>query len=131
MDNTDGIEGLYLDLSSVSRSDPGDPASGVPVRHYLSAQCHKEQFMMQVRMRVGGRVEGRGRRKGWGVCEGEDKENHAPQSPPPPFPPPHTLTHAPQSPPPPHTHTHTHTHSHTHVHQHHLPMIKDNLRLST
>lgn len=54
MDNSDGIEGLYMERFAVAKSDPKDLLGGTPYHHYLSTQVTKEQVMLQVRGRVGG-----------------------------------------------------------------------------
>ena len=66
MDNSDGIEGLYLEKVAVAgrdtEGDEQDPKGGkkgksaaalllggVPYHHYISAQCSKEHRAVQVR----------------------------------------------------------------------------------
>lgn len=59
MDNSDGIEGLYMEKSAVAGRDAeGDRKGrksaaaqllgGIPYRHYVSAQCAKEHCTVQV-----------------------------------------------------------------------------------
>ena len=81
MDNSDGIEGLYLEKVSVAGRDPegGDEREGggkksrrsaaahllggVPYHHYISAQCSKEHKAVQV---CGGGGRGGANPKAWG-----------------------------------------------------------------
>ena len=60
MDNSDGIEGLYLEKVAVAgrdmegdrtgtrRSAAAQLVGGIPFRHYVSAQCGKEHCTVQV-----------------------------------------------------------------------------------
>ena len=68
MEDSDGIEGLYLEKVSVAGRDPEGDAEvpkagakvgksaaalllgGVPYHHYISAQCSKEHRAIQVRV---------------------------------------------------------------------------------